>query len=249
MRKAWFGAVAVVWGATSAFGFELPEDEVAAQFVTSNVVSTFYHEVGHALIDVLALPVLGREEDAADTLSTLLIHDIWEEESAAEMVYHNASAFLLYSAESEREGYETPYWDEHSLDMQRYYNMVCLFYGANPDDREDIAKDLELPDDRADGCQDEFDQAEASWGGFLEDLTPTKRSKGFRLVDADPDDPVVAMIADEIDSLNGAYGLSVWIDVKVEPCGEANAFYDSSEEKITLCTEYAEDLVRVWDEN
>lgn len=249
MRRLWFGAVAVVWGATSACAFELPEDEVAAQFVTSNVVSTFYHEVGHALIDVLALPVLGREEDAADTLSTLLIHDIWEEESAAEMVYYNASAFLLYAAESEGGGYDTPYWDEHSLDMQRYYNMVCLFYGANPDDREDIARDLELPDGRAEGCQDEYNQAEASWGGFLEDLTPTKRSKGFRLVDADPDDPVVAMIADEIDSLNEVYGLSVWIDVKVEPCGQANAFYFSSEEQITLCTEYAEDLVRVWDEN
>ena len=36
--------------------FVFPEDEDTASFITSNVVATFYHELGHALIDVLALP-------------------------------------------------------------------------------------------------------------------------------------------------------------------------------------------------
>ena len=232
-----------------AQAFVMPDDASAAQFVSSNMVSTFYHELGHALIDVLALPVLGREEDAADTLSTLLIHSIWEEESAVAMVYDTANAFLMYAAEAETSGYETPYWGEHSLDMQRYYNLACLFYGANPDQRDDIARELELPEDRAERCPDEFLLAEESWGGLLADLAPGPRSKGLRMVDADPNNPLVALIAEEVTSLNKVYGLPVWIDVRVEPCGEANAFYDPSESTITMCTEYAEDMLRIWQSN
>ena len=33
-------------------------------------VSTFFHELGHALIDAWDLPITGREEDAADQLPT-----------------------------------------------------------------------------------------------------------------------------------------------------------------------------------
>jgi len=231
---------------TPAQAFDLPVDEMAAQFVASNMVSTFYHELGHAMIDVLGLPVLGREEDAADTLSTLLIHSVWEEDSAVAMVYDTANAFLMYAAEAETTGAEIAYWGEHSLDMQRYYNLVCLFYGANPDERGDIARELELPEDRAERCPEEFLLAEESWGRLLADLAPGPRSKGLRMMDADPDDPLVALIAEEVTALNQVYGFPVWIDVRVEPCGEANAFYDPWESTITMCTEYAEDLLRIW---
>ena len=232
--------------AAQAAAFEMPEDEGAAAFITSNVVATFYHELGHGLIDVLELPVLGREEDAADTLSTLLIHDIWLEESAVSMVYDTAYAFQLYAEEAETLGFETPYWDEHSLDLQRYYNLVCLFYGANPDEREDIAVDLELPENRGERCPDEFDLAEASWGGMLEGLEPGEGARGLRLVDSDPDEALGIILADEIATLNQNYGLPEWIDVVVEECGQANAFYQPDIRRIIICTEYAEDLHRLW---
>ena len=41
------------------------------EFVTSNILSIFYHEIGHAIIDTLRLPVFGQEEDAANFLSIL----------------------------------------------------------------------------------------------------------------------------------------------------------------------------------
>ncbi|MBA4350919.1 MAG: hypothetical protein C0427_06690, partial [Rhodobacter sp.] len=37
------------------------------------MLAIFYHELGHALIDVMQLPVLGLEEDAADVLSVVMI--------------------------------------------------------------------------------------------------------------------------------------------------------------------------------
>jgi hypothetical protein len=146
---------------TPAFGFDMPEDESTAQFVTSNIIATFYHELGHALIDVLALPVLGKEEDAADGLASVLTHYIWDEETATQITYDTANGFALWAAEPE--GWDSAYADTHSLDQQRYYSTVCLFYGANPETREAVAVDLELPEDRAAQCAEEFAQVDASW--------------------------------------------------------------------------------------
>jgi hypothetical protein len=227
--------------------FDMSQDPAAAQFVTSNVIATFYHELGHAMIDQLQLAVLGREEDAADTLSTLLIHEVWDEDAATALVYDTANAYRLYAAEAEATGAETPYWDEHSLDLQRYYNLVCLFYGASPEMRGDDASELELPPERAEKCEDEFQLATDSWGAMLQDLAPVTGSKGLRLVDVPSNDPLGAILAQEVAELNNRYALPNWVDVKVETCGEANAFYDPQAESITLCTEYAVDLVRLWE--
>lgn len=229
--------------------FQMPKDEAAAAFIGSNVVATFYHELGHAFIDVLELPVLGREEDAADTLSAILIHSIWEEDTATSIMYDTANAFLLYDAEAAQEDGETAYWDSHSLDLQRYYNLVCLFYGANPEVRADVAKELELPQDRADGCPDEFDLAEASWGTMLEGLEPDANTKGLKMIATVPGDPIAAMLAAEVKDLNATYGLPHEITVTVAQCGEANAFYDPADRSITICTEYVEDLGRIYAAN
>jgi hypothetical protein len=227
--------------------FVMPKDEAAAQFVTSNVVATLYHELGHGLIDVLQLPVLGREEDAADSLSSLLTHYIWDEESATQIVYDTAFAYSAYATEAENGGWELAYADAHSLDLQRYYNLVCHFYGANPEVRQDVAQELELPEDRAEGCEDEFDLLESSWGTMLEGLQPTAATKGLTLVGVDPKtDPIAAILADEIKALNEVYGLPHEITVTIEKCGEANAFYMPGEYKISICSEYAPELLRLY---
>ena len=54
--------VAPAWAATP----EPSPDEL--RFITANAEFTLLHEMGHLLISELQLPVLGREEDAADQL-------------------------------------------------------------------------------------------------------------------------------------------------------------------------------------
>jgi hypothetical protein len=229
--------------------FEMPEDEAAARFVSSNIISTFYHEVGHALIDILDLPVLGREEDAADTLSALLTHHIWNEDAATAIVYDSALAYSALAAEGETDVADLMYYDTHSLDLQRYYNLVCLYLGAEPELRADEAADLGLPEERAVGCEEEFALADDSWGVMLDGLEPGEGTKGFTLVGSDPEaDPIAAILEEEIRTLNEVYGLPVEIEVKLEACGEANAFYFSETQSITVCTEYAEDLARLYQE-
>jgi hypothetical protein len=222
-------------------------DDAVEAFVTANVISTFYHELGHALIHVLDVPVLGREEDAADSLSALLIHQIWEEESAQSLMADTALAFELYHAESEAGGYEIPYWDEHSLNLQRYFNLVCLFYGADPDNRGFVVTDFELPEDRAERCPDEFAQTERAWMEPLSKAALAQGKPGL-VIKGNSSDPLVTVLASEVADFNQYYSLPTPITVAVESCGEANAFYYPDDQAITICTEYADDLRRIWQE-
>ena len=41
------------------------------------LVDTLYHELVHALVDVLKLSITGKEKDAVDNLSTLMLIKIW----------------------------------------------------------------------------------------------------------------------------------------------------------------------------
>lgn len=249
MRHLCHLAALIAFLPTMAPAFDMPQDEDAARFVTSNVVGTFYHELGHALIDVMQMPVLGREEDAADTLSGLLIDQVWQEESANAMIADSANAYILYDAENPVAPEDQPYWGEHGLDLQRYYNLICIFYGANPEGRAEIATTFELPSSRAERCPDEYAQAQASWGAMLEEISSTEFAEGLVMDDSLGDDPIVQIIAEEVATINEMYRLPEPVFVTVAPCGEPNAFYTSYDRTITICTEYAEDLARLWAES
>jgi hypothetical protein len=221
-----------------------PTDPAVQDFVASALIWTFYHEVGHALVDRLSLPVLGREEDAADALAVLLIDAFWEERSAQALIVDAATAFALYAIETD--GDEGALWGEHSLDTQRQAALLCLFYGVSPIARHGLAREMGLPEDRRDECPVEAAQTADSWWGLLDDATPQDGLPAFRLIGSAADGPISALIAAEIEALNATFGLPQTVRVTVEPCGEANAFYDGRSGQIVMCTDYAEDLARLY---
>lgn len=213
-------------------------------YVTSNMLAIFYHEMGHALIDVMGLPIFGQEEDAADVLSILMIHEFFDEDTAVQMAYDTADNFL---ADAERgDADDVAYWDTHGPDLQRYYTTVCLFVGANFDEREDIATELQLPEERLDSCEEEYALASDSWGPVLNEITVENGGNSMVLLDKYPDNPDAKWLFDvmkaEIDSLNAEFKLPTDIEVRVENCGEPNAFYDGGEKAIIMCTEFVDYL-------
>ncbi len=122
----------------------------------------FFHEIGHALVDVLELPVTGREEDAVDQLSTwLLIGD----EDGNTAVLNGALSFEV-SARKSDEVTDDQFADEHSLDEQRVYNMLCWLYGSDPDTYAAVV-DNPLPTARAERCEAEYRQLDRSWSTLL----------------------------------------------------------------------------------
>jgi hypothetical protein len=221
--------------AAPAFG---GEDE-QAEFVADNLVATFYHEMGHALIDHLELPVLGREEDAADILSVLLIDEVWETDAATTIAENTALAYVFTAADNADA--DPAFWDVHGLDLQRYYSHVCLFYGADPENREEFARNFELPIERAEGCAEEYQLALDSWWTYLDPLQ--EQAPGTAILKGDVEDEFAAeVIHEEIDALNERFDLPYEISVDIVACETVNAFYIPDESRILICTEYVDYL-------
>jgi hypothetical protein len=90
----------------------------------------FGHELGHALIDNYNLPILGKQEDAADAMSVVL----WMEtaETPDEKLF--AVGLVLMGAQFLFDlTKDSPYYGEHSTGPVRLANIVCWAGGAYPE--------------------------------------------------------------------------------------------------------------------
>ena len=130
------------------------------QAVEDALLFTLLHEVGHALVHVLELPVTGREEDAVDQLAALILADGTEDGDEAAL---NGVRGLPDDGQLD----ELAFADEHALTAQRFYNVVCLLYGQDPDTYAAWVDDGTLPPERADRCPVEYERTARSWDRLL----------------------------------------------------------------------------------
>ena len=142
-------------------------------FVLANTEFTLFHEVGHVLIWELNLPVFGREEDAADNIALMGLMTLDEDgpetgdNRVVEKLQAVADGWELEWRLVQEDELEHAYWDLHSLEIQRYYNIACLVYGADPENRGQIVKDTGLPLDRAEWCHEEYALAKNAMNWLL----------------------------------------------------------------------------------
>jgi len=137
-------------------------DEGDEQAVSDALLFATLHEVGHALVDVLDVPITGREEDAVDQLAAVMLVDGSGEGSKAAV---NGAAGL---AIDEDENDPLAYADQHALGSQRFYNVLCLVYGHDPAGFAGWVDDGTLPATRAQGCAAEYANVARSWDRLLE---------------------------------------------------------------------------------
>src|SRR5690606_30310659 len=152
----------------------------------------------HLLIDQLEWPVLGREENTADTIMTMILLDAGED--AAEIA---ADAVRGYMLASRRYGETLPenhdFKGEHELEVQRGFLMACLLVGSDRDTYEDLAAEIELGDNRTDACREDARLAERSWAALMEQMASGggdddedgRRRRRNRDDDDDADSPAV----------------------------------------------------------
>lgn len=222
------------------------------EFVLGNVLFAVTHEVGHMLISRMDLAVLGREEDAADAFAVvtgLKLGNAFSDRILTE----SASGWFMNEARDKKEKIKTIYYDEHGLDEQRAYNIVCLMVGSNPKKFSPLADKTKLPAERQGTCQ--FDYSNASWS-WDKALTPHIRKPD------QPKTPITAVYADskEYEFLKRAFAqmrlletlaehLSdryVWpepVGFEMTDCGEPNARWAPTLKKIVVCYELAADFV------
>jgi hypothetical protein len=131
----------------------------------------FYHELGHTLIDTFDIPYTGRQEDAVDQFSSILLLS----QQKANSVLAGASFFGASSG-------DTPFWAEHSLDEQRFYDIACLVYGSDPQTYDGLllreatfgfgGNGGILPKQRAARCPRNFKDIESSWNRLIDAYVP-----------------------------------------------------------------------------
>ena len=117
------------------------------------------HEIGHAVIDIGDLPITGKEEDAADQFATLISLLESDGESSPAI----AMAYVYNSTGSD----SSPPWGVHSFDSQRYYNLLCLVYGYDPDGTYGLAVESLIPESRRVLCPSETEQALNAWAALF----------------------------------------------------------------------------------
>jgi hypothetical protein len=132
------------------------------EFVAGNTLFILLHEMAHVHISEMNLPVLGREEDEADTFAAVTMLKIGT--SFSQRVLANASqGWFLSDRRNQQTGAKPLYYDEHNLSPQRAYQIVCLMVGSDPAKFKSLADEAKMPESRQQSCKGNYAKASRSW--------------------------------------------------------------------------------------
>jgi hypothetical protein len=144
------------------------------EFVVGNTLFILLHELGHVHFSEMHLPVLGREEDEADTFAAITLLKIGT--GFSRRVLANASqGWFLSERRNEQTRAKPLYYDEHDLSPQRAYQIVCLMVGSDPAKFKNLADQVKMPESRQQTCKRDYAKASRSWDTVL---APYRRAPG-----------------------------------------------------------------------
>jgi hypothetical protein len=147
--------------------------------VIGPLIDTTMHEFAHAVFDMLNVPVLGREEDAADQVAAYVsLH--WGKAEARRLIMGTAYA---YGNEAEHAAPLSlkQFSDEHGTPAQRAYNVLCIAYGADPKLFGDLVSKGYLPEKRAEACGDEYEQIKEAFEELI--MPHLNRAQARKILD------------------------------------------------------------------
>lgn len=252
----------------SSFAQAVPEQVLhpnEVRFVTANAEFTLLHEMGHLLISELQLPVLGREEDAADQLGFMglfLLHGRHRDANFYAKLLDVADYWRLEWQRQRPDAPEIHEWDSHALDAQRFFNLACLAYGSDPRQLEWVIQMTGLPDERAFYCPEEYQQAEyaVSWIRQHFARSPDQPILHHLRVDYQPPPQHLPGASELLEKVRASgeleaiaartsstFALPRDLKLIVAACGEADAWYNRISGELTLCYErilYFRELAR-----
>ena len=136
--------------------------ETTAQGITRDdaiigaVVSTLLHETGHALFSIYQIPILGREEDGADQLAGFVMLQFGKEIAKTTI---KGAAWKWANQDWSNPAYH----GVHSTPQTRFYNFLCMGYGADPNTFRQFIEIGWLPKWRAPLCANEYEQAKRAF--------------------------------------------------------------------------------------
>lgn len=114
-------------------------------------VQEVLHEVAIATFDILEIPVWGREADAADKLAGFIMVQFGKDVALKVM-----TGAAWYFDAADRTWSDSDYASEQSPEAQRFFNYLCIAFGADPASFKFLIDQNLLPVRRAQRCTNEF---------------------------------------------------------------------------------------------
>jgi len=152
-----------------------PTDAAVGQFFWVT-----FHEVGHAAFDTFNVPIFGHEEDAADNFATFITLQFGKGQ-ARRLINGAAWAWRAYMGDYQRNPVVqtrlAAFATDHGLPQERFYNLVCLAFGANRQEFADFAGFL--PPTRGPNCAHEYQTLVRS---FRQEIRPHLDMEQARVV-------------------------------------------------------------------
>jgi hypothetical protein len=227
-----------------------------AEFVSGNMLFVLLHELAHAAISEFDLPVLGKEEDAADAFASLTLIHI-KSQFSGRVLEAAAKGWFMADRRDREEGDMIEYYDEHGLNQQRAFQIVCYMVGGDPAKFTAVATEVKLPKARQESCSEDYEKAAKSWGVVLQPHVRTADQPETKIDvvygDAKGRLETVAQISRSIRLLEPvakrSAELVVWpapFSLEMQTCGVVNARWHRPSRKLTLCYELAADFAELY---
>jgi len=226
--------------------------ENLVNFIVGNTLFVMLHELGHGTVAEFNIPITGREEDSADNFAIVNLLRVGNAFSHRILVEAARGWFL--SDRRDRDDKEPlEYYDEHSLDKQRAYQIVCVMVGSDPVAFKDLADETKLPEDRQKTCKRDYETAAAGWGAVLKPHLRSPEQPKTKIAVAYGDGKgkydgyaegfrslrLLDVVADRLSEL---FAWPVPFALETQTCGFINAQWVTETHKLTLCYELADDF-------
>src|SRR5262249_12426240 len=127
-----------------------PTDAIVGQFLF-----TASHEMGHAVFDLLNVPLFGPPEADADQFAAHTLVTIGKQDAPV-LIEGAAYLYMNYFKNPTVTVPVTAFADAHGAPMQRMYDLLCLAYGSDPNLFSYVVEKNYLPKGRAPGCRREW---------------------------------------------------------------------------------------------
>jgi hypothetical protein len=237
-------------------GVSLKYVQGLAEFVSGNMLFVLLHEMAHVSITQMGLPVLGRMEDAADTYATLRLIRSGSNFSHR-VLTEAAQGWFMADRRDQKAGDKVAYYDDHGLNQQRAYQIVCLMVGSDDEKFKDLAKETKLPEERQDTCAGDYHNARYSWDLVLK---PHRRSPDQpktridvvygpaegRAARAQQVNRSILLLETVAEHAAEEFAWPAPFTLEMQSCGYPNARWDLSVHKLIVCYELAIDFADLY---
>jgi Putative metallopeptidase len=129
----------------------LPSKATAAAVTPADATAgQFFHEVGHAIFGIFDVPIFGHPGDAADNFAAYILLQFGKEQARLDWRRRVGLEGVLgrYKRDPVVRKRISAFADTHGPPEERFYNLLCLAYGADPvlfADADDYLPPTRLP--------------------------------------------------------------------------------------------------------